>query len=70
MYNIHNLLVIQSLKVYENVYSCIVICDLLYVSGWNDVGWHNPSIKTPNLNTLAREGVILNSHYSQPLCTP
>lgn len=38
--------------------------------GWNDVGWHNPSMLTPNLDRLAKNGVILNSSYVQPICTP
>lgn len=38
--------------------------------GWSDVSWHNPAIKTPNLEKLAREGVILNQSYVLPVCTP
>ncbi|XP_046553561.1 arylsulfatase I-like [Haliotis rubra] len=38
--------------------------------GWNDVGWINPDIQTPTLDRLARDGVILNSSYVQPLCSP
>ncbi|XP_046561442.1 arylsulfatase B-like isoform X2 [Haliotis rubra] len=38
--------------------------------GWNDVGWHNPQMLTPNLDKLAKAGVILNSSYVAPLCTP
>eukprot|EP00117_Sycon_ciliatum_P039228 scpid57202/ scgid0970/ Arylsulfatase J len=39
--------------------------------GWNDVGFHgNEAIKTPHLDALAREGVILNRTYVQPLCSP
>lgn len=38
--------------------------------GWNDVGWHNDAMYTPNLDKLARGGVILNSSYVQPVCTP
>ncbi|KAL3842664.1 hypothetical protein ACJMK2_020654 [Sinanodonta woodiana] len=38
--------------------------------GWNDVGWINPDIYTPNLDQLAGKGVILNSSYVQPTCTP
>ncbi|KAK3105238.1 hypothetical protein FSP39_020441 [Pinctada imbricata] len=38
--------------------------------GWNDVGLHNPDIKTPNIDKLARDGVILNQSYVQPLCSP
>ncbi|XP_078611417.1 arylsulfatase B-like [Branchiostoma floridae x Branchiostoma japonicum] len=37
----------------------IVVDDL----GWNDVGWHNPDVKTPVLDQLAHEGVILNQSY-------
>ncbi|GFT01847.1 arylsulfatase B [Nephila pilipes] len=38
--------------------------------GWNDVSWHNSNIFTPNLESLAREAVILNQSYVQPVCTP
>ncbi|RUS83225.1 hypothetical protein EGW08_009036 [Elysia chlorotica] len=38
--------------------------------GWNDVGWHNPQILTPNLNSLAENGIKLESSYVQPTCTP
>lgn len=38
--------------------------------GWADVGYHNPEIKTPVLDRLARTGVELDWHYVQPQCTP
>ncbi|XP_046355962.1 arylsulfatase B-like [Haliotis rufescens] len=38
--------------------------------GWNDIGFHNPDIITPNIDKLAREGLLLNHHYVQPLCSP
>lgn len=38
--------------------------------GWNDVGWRNPELKTPNIDRLAKHGVILNSSYVNPTCTP
>eukprot|EP00058_Branchiostoma_floridae_P019574 XP_002605064.1 hypothetical protein BRAFLDRAFT_124136 [Branchiostoma floridae] len=38
--------------------------------GWNDVGWHNPDVKTPVLDQLANEGVILNQCYVNYVCTP
>ncbi|XP_076451993.1 arylsulfatase B-like isoform X2 [Babylonia areolata] len=38
--------------------------------GWNDIGFHNPDIISPNVDTLASEGVILNHAYVQPLCSP
>lgn len=38
--------------------------------GWNDVGYHNPSMITPNIDKLAYQGVILNHSYVQPVCSP
>jgi arylsulfatase A-like enzyme len=38
--------------------------------GWSDVGWHGGFSKTPNLDRLAWEGVELDRHYVQPVCTP
>ena len=38
--------------------------------GFNDVSWHNPVVKTPHLEALARDGVLLEQHYSQPVCSP
>ena len=48
--------------------------NLLYILaddlGWADVSWNNPSMITPNLEKLARKGVILDQFYSQPKCSP
>jgi arylsulfatase A-like enzyme len=38
--------------------------------GWADVGWHGGPFKTPNLDRLAKEGVTLERHYVQPVCSP
>ncbi|MBJ22268.1 MAG: arylsulfatase [bacterium] len=38
--------------------------------GWNDVGYHGAPIETPNIDSLARQGVELDRFYSQPICTP
>ena len=38
--------------------------------GWYDVGFHNPKIKTPNIDKLVEDGVKLDSYYVQPVCTP
>lgn len=38
--------------------------------GYNDVPWHNPDIKAPELLRLARKGVVLENHYVLPLCAP
>ncbi|KAK3101824.1 hypothetical protein FSP39_006605 [Pinctada imbricata] len=38
--------------------------------GWNDVGYQNPAMITPNIDKMARKGVIMNSSYVHPICTP
>ena len=37
--------------------------------GYNDVSWNNPGMATPVLGGLAREGVVLDSYYTQPRCS-
>ena len=38
--------------------------------GFNDIGYNNPEVITPNINDLAANGVILDRNYVQPVCTP
>lgn len=38
--------------------------------GWSDVGWHRGLAKTPRMDALVGEGVELDRHYVQPVCTP
>ena len=38
--------------------------------GWGDVGWHDGFGQTPVMDRLVREGVELDQHYVQPVCTP
>jgi arylsulfatase A-like enzyme len=38
--------------------------------GWNDVGFHGSEIRTPNLDRLAGEGLVLNQHYAYSTCSP
>lgn len=45
----------------------IILADDL---GWGDVGFHGSEIKTPHLDQLAREGVVLNHYYTSPICSP
>ena len=34
----------------------VVVDDL----GWNNVGWHNKEMQTPNADALAKDGIILD----------
>jgi arylsulfatase A-like enzyme len=38
--------------------------------GWSDVGWHRGLAKTPRMDALVSDGVELDRHYVQPVCTP
>ena len=39
--------------------------------GWNDVSFHGSAqIPTPEIDKLARAGVILDNYYVQPVCSP
>uniref|UniRef100_A0A3P8X3L0 Sulfatase N-terminal domain-containing protein n=1 Tax=Cynoglossus semilaevis TaxID=244447 RepID=A0A3P8X3L0_CYNSE len=49
---------------------CVCVCVVCSKQGFNDIGYHNPSIKTPTLDKLAAEGVTLENYYVQPICTP
>ena len=44
---------------------------MLIYSGYNDIGYNNPEVKTPVMDKLAtHNGRILTQHYMQPVCTP
>jgi arylsulfatase B len=45
----------------------IIVADDL---GWNDVGFHNTEIKTPNLDKIVQQGIELERFYVRPLCSP
>lgn len=47
-----------------------IIFILIDDQGFNDIGYHNPSIRTPTLDKLSSEGVRLENYYVQPICTP
>ena len=38
--------------------------------GYQDAGFMGSDILTPNIDRLAREGVILENHYVMPQCSP
>jgi arylsulfatase B len=45
----------------------IILADDL---GWGDVGYHGSSIKTPYIDRLSREGIVLNRFYTAAICSP
>jgi len=45
----------------------IIVADDL---GWNDVGFHNPEMITPNLNAFVKKGMELKRFYVRPICSP
>lgn len=45
----------------------VIIADDL---GWSDVGYNGSAIMTPNIDKLAKTGVVLTQHYAAPTCTP
>ena len=38
--------------------------------GFNNVGWRNPEIRSPNMDHLVNEGVVLERHYTYKVCSP
>lgn len=38
--------------------------------GWNEIGYHNPSVHTPRMGALADDGVKLQRMYSHFICGP
>jgi len=58
---------IDFIKSVEQPNIIIILADDL---GFNDVGYHNPDMMTPNIDQLAKTGIILEQSYVQPICTP
>ena len=38
--------------------------------GWGNIGYHNDNVITPNMNALAKQGIILDRFYTAPWCAP
>ncbi len=45
----------------------VIIADDL---GWNDVGYHNQGIKTPNIDMMAKQGIEFNRYYVCSVSSP
>ena len=60
-----------STKTQKQPHIVLILADDL---GFSDVSYngkfHGSAVQTPNIDRLASEGVTLDNHYVQPICTP
>jgi arylsulfatase A-like enzyme len=59
--------IVQTVEAAEQPNVLLIVADDL---GWSDVGWHDGLFKTPIMDRLVHEGIELDRHYVQPVCTP
>lgn len=43
---------------------------LTLYTGWSDLGYASGEAITPNIDRLAKSGIILDKFYTYALCTP
>ena len=71
--NVVFLLIVLSLSEATSVPSPVkpnIVFVLVDDWGFADVGFHNPKVKSPNFDDLAKTGLILNRHYVFKYCSP
>jgi arylsulfatase B len=51
----------------DNMNIVIILADDL---GWGDVGFHFSDVKTPNIDKLAQDGIVLDRFYTAPVSSP
>ena len=47
-----------------------IVVILIDDQGWADVGYNNDKVHTPNIDQLAKGGIVFKQHYVMPQCTP
>ncbi len=43
---------------------------LTWSAGYDDVPWHNPYVVSPTLRWLSENGIVMENHYAQSVCSP
>jgi arylsulfatase A-like enzyme len=56
--------------VHGTLLQCLPCRSLTDDQGYADVGYHGSPIPTPNLDSLANNGVKLENYYAHPMCSP
>ena len=63
-------ILIFSLEIYSFNHKPNIIIILTDDLGWGDVSYNSGSISTPNIDKLAKDGLLMNRFYSAPTCSP
>jgi len=58
---------ISRAEVFDKMNIVIILADDL---GWGDIGHHFNEVKTPNIDKLAQDGIVLDRFYTAPVSSP